>query len=162
MSRASLPAFALLAAAGVGTGIYLGKAAVAEINPMYFSEPETRFHGDLVPYRAAETAGYRAGELSAANLDGALGTGCIGCRTYPEDVVLVHRATSGKAEFGYAEVASEPVQAVAYEQTPIPEFAAVERYSSYPVETAAAVAPAQPSEPVELAAVEEPVVDPGE
>lgn len=162
MSRATFPALALLAAVGAGTGVYLGRAAVAEINPAYFSEPESRFHGDLVPYGGAGTAGYRAGELSSANLDQALGKSCVGCRAYPEEVVLVHRGTAGKAEVGYAEMASEPVRAVAYEQTPTPEFAAVERYSSYPVETAVAEPIVQSSEPLEPVPAEEPVANPVE
>jgi hypothetical protein len=133
MSRVTLPVLAALALAGTAGGLYLGKAAVAEINPIYYDRPEARFHADLVPNRPVEPAGYQAGQLTAANIEQALGKNCVGCRDYPEEVVLVHRGTEGKAEYGYAEVVSEPVQAVVYEQAPAAEFASVERYTSYPV-----------------------------
>ncbi len=131
--RNVLTTFAALSVAGSVGGVYLGRAAVAEINPLYYSQPETRFHADMVPYRPSEAAGYRAGELSQANLDQALGRGCVGCLTYPEEVILVHRGQAEKYVGGGAEIAAEPVQVAAVEQTPQPEFAAVERYTSYPV-----------------------------
>lgn len=153
LSRATLPALAALIVTGTAAGVYLGKAAVAEINPIYYSEPEARFHGELVPYRPTQTAGYQAGDPSNANLEQALGRGCVGCRTYPEEVILVHRGTSDKYVPGGADVAEEPVQTVAYEQTVSPEFAAVERYASYPV-TAAVETPAEAPAEVELASAE--------
>jgi hypothetical protein len=153
ISRATLPAFAALALAGTGAGIYLGKAAISEINPIYYDEPEARFHGDLVPYRPTEAAGYQAGDLTAANLEQALGTGCVGCRTYPEEVILVHRGRADKYAPGGADLSIEPISAVAVEQTPSPEFAAVERYASYPIAQQAELATEGPAE-IELAAVE--------
>ncbi|HEX8443228.1 MAG TPA: hypothetical protein VF631_06250 [Allosphingosinicella sp.] len=151
--RATLPALAALALAGTGTGIYLGKAAVAEINPIYYSEPEARFHSDLAPYRATEASGYQAGDLSVANLNQALGSGCIGCRTYPEEVILVHRGRADKYVPGGADVSVEPVAAVQVEQAHSPEFAAVERYATYPITQEAEIAPEAPVE-IELAAAE--------
>lgn len=152
-SRANIPAIAALALAGTASGLYLGKAAVAEINPMYYQAPEARFHSDLSPHRPSAAAGYQAGTLSTANLEQALGRGCLGCRAYPEEVVLVHRGSSGKVEAAPAELSSAPVQAVAYEAAPSPEFAAVERYATYPITSAADEVPADSAE-VTLASVE--------
>lgn len=161
ISRTNIPVLAALALTGAATGIYLGKAAVAEINPAYFSEPESRFHSDLTPYRPGEASGYRAGELSQSNLDQALGRGCLGCRAYPEDVVLVQRASTGKLHADPAELSSEPVQIAAAEPLPSPEFAAVERYATYPV---TAPAPVETEAPVavELASAELPAEQPAE
>jgi hypothetical protein len=160
MSRATLPALAALALTGTAAGMYLGKAAVSEINPIHYQEPEPRFHGDLVPYRPVEVAGYQAGDLSAANLEQALGNACVGCRTYPEEVVLVHRAPAAKANLHYAEVASEPVPAAVYEQVPSPEFASIERYARYPVTTPPTEQAAEARAEVELAAAEPVETDP--
>jgi hypothetical protein len=132
-----------LVARRVRGGVYLGRAAVSEINPIYYSTPEPRFHADLVPYRASAAAGYRAGDLSQANLDQALGRGCVNCLTYPEEVILVHRGQADKYVPGGAEVAAEPAVAAAVEHQPSPEFASVERYTAFPI--------AAEPEPAELA-----------
>ena len=153
ISRATLPALAALALAGTGAGVYLGKAAISEINPLYFNEPEARFHGDLVPHRPTEAAGYQAGDLTAANMEQALGSGCIGCRAYPEEVVLVHRGRADKYAPGGADFSVEPMPAVAVEQVPSPEFAAVERYATYPIAQQAEMVAEAPAE-IELAVVE--------
>ena len=147
--RGTLMSFAALALAGSMGGVYLGRSAVAEINPVHFQEPETRFHADLVPYRPTEAAGYRAGDLSQANLDQALGRGCVNCLTYPEEVILVHRGQDSKYVPGRAELAPEPVATVAVEQAPVPEFAAVERYTSYRI--VEAETPDEPSAQMEFA-----------
>ncbi len=159
ISRVTLPALAALALTGTGAGIYLGRAAVAEINPIYYSEPEARFHGDLVPYRPTQAAGYQAGELSTANLEQALGRGCVGCRDYPEEVVLVHRGSAGKIMAQPAETSADPVQAVAYQQASSAEFASVERYTSYPVAAEPAAAPVETAQ-VELATADQGALEP--
>jgi hypothetical protein len=52
MARAvTLPLIGTLALTGIGVGIQLGYSAIAEIDPIYYSQPETRFHADLSPYR---------------------------------------------------------------------------------------------------------------
>jgi hypothetical protein len=154
----TVPVLAVLAVAGSATGLYLGKAAVAEINPIYYSERPDTFHGDLVPYRpqaATEVAVYRAGQLTPAELSQALGTGCIGCRTYPEE----YRPQQDPAVEPYRSqetpAAAPAVQLAVYDpeaERPAREadFASVERYASYQV-AAGTEAPAQ----VELAAATE-------
>jgi hypothetical protein len=132
--RNVLMSLAALSFAGSVGGVYLGRAAVSEINPLYYTQPETRFHADLVPYRPSEAAGYRAGELTQANLDQAFGRGCVNCLAYPEEVVLVHRGQAGKYLAGGADIAAaEPASAVAVEQEPSPEFAALAPYTAFPI-----------------------------
>ncbi|HEX8400705.1 MAG TPA: hypothetical protein VF628_03285 [Allosphingosinicella sp.] len=162
ISRATLPVYAALALTGIGGGIYLGKAAISEINPAYFNDSEPRFHSELVPQRPGDEAGYQAGQLSAANYEQAFGKGCIGCREYPEEMVLVHRGAAAKVEVEYSEIAPAPVQALAYEQAPSVEFASIERYTAYPVQAPVPAAQPEPpapeavaAEPVELAAAEQ-------
>ena len=147
----------VLAIAGSATGVFLGRAAVSEINPIYFSERADTFHGDLVAYRpqvAGEADIYRAGQLSPAEMAQALGTGCVGCRTYPEE--YRPRQDPAVEPERYRELSSDaPVQLAVYdpqadEAGRSADFAQVERYSSYPV-AAAAEAPAE----VELAAAGE-------
>ncbi len=46
----ALPAMAALSIAGAAIGVQLGRSAIAEINPLYFSEPQqARFFADLAP-----------------------------------------------------------------------------------------------------------------
>jgi hypothetical protein len=148
---------AVLAAAGSVTGVYLGRSAIGEINPAYHDEPETRFHADLVPNRASFSAPVtRAGYLTPAERQQALGGSCVGCRTYPEEYYPVHDSSVDKYQPGYAEMVEVPApQPAVYEPAPQEEeraadFAAVERYASYPVVAEAAVA-AVPAAEVEFA-----------
>jgi hypothetical protein len=137
----TLTTLAGLAAAGSVTGVYLGRSAVAEINPAYYDEPETRFHADLAPHRPGFEAPqlHRAGALSPADRAGALGSGCVGCRTYPEEYYPVHDSSVDKYQPGYAAMieAPDPQPAVSEpdprEKERAADFAAVERYAGYPV-----------------------------
>src|SRR5687768_17027176 len=74
-----------LALTGAGLGLYLGKSAIAEINPAYFggAYSESRFHADLVPNRPNFDA--QQARLQDASLVSGYGTGCVGCLTYPEE-----------------------------------------------------------------------------
>jgi hypothetical protein len=116
----TFPMIGALALAGVGVGIQLGYSAVGEINPMYFSKPETRFHADLsaAPPSFASAAAPMPGQVR----DFALGTGCLGCRTYPEEYFPIHEASLGGYSGGYASeaTAAEPTAA---EEQPDPEAA---------------------------------------
>jgi hypothetical protein len=137
----TLPTLAVLAVAGSVTGVYLGRSAIAEINPAYYNEPETRFHADLVPQRASfdPPSAYQADGLSQAELDQALGSGCVGCRTYPEEYYPVHESSVDKYQPGYAEMIDTPApQPAAYTSEPedperAADFATVERYANYRV-----------------------------
>ena len=82
----ALPAIAGLSIMGAACGIWLGKSAVSEINPVYYQEPETRFHADLVPYRSPDWAKVQAVELQQAGMGEDYGRFCLGCIDYPEEV----------------------------------------------------------------------------
>lgn len=137
-----LPTAAVLSLAGAAFGVYLGNASIAEINPVHFAanEPATRFHADLTPQGYRDWASVQAAEFRLAQSGMDLGPGCIGCRTYPEEVVPVHEASLGKPQTGWVEVSEviappEPRPAVLEIQAvePDPAVEQVERYASFPV-----------------------------
>ena len=148
----TLPTAGLLTLAGIGAGIHLGHSAIAEINPMYFSEPPTRFHADLSSNRSMDLA--PPASIAQAK-DPALGVGCIGCRTFPEEYYPVHEASIDRYSSGFATSADAPQAPLAQEQQPDPEAARlkqaiqrVELYARGSAETAAvdyAAAEAAPS-----------------
>jgi hypothetical protein len=142
MARAvDLSILGALALIGAGAGLHLGWSAIAEINPVHFSSAESgsAFHGDLVPNRSWDSGPSIPGPEQADAL--ALGSGCIGCRTFPEE----DRPVPDPAiEQVYAQreepSASAPVQLAAYQEE-APEEAArreadlerVELYSRAPI-----------------------------
>jgi hypothetical protein len=150
----------VLAVAGSATGVFLGRAAVSEINPIYFAERADTFHADLVPYRpqaASDAALTDAGRLTPAELAEGLGTGCVGCRTYPEDYRPVQDPAVEPERYRERVGDAPAVQLAVYdpqadEAGRSADFAQVERYSGYQV-SAAAEAPAE----VEFAAASEDV-----
>jgi hypothetical protein len=146
----TLPTIGVLALAGAGLGLHLGKQSISEINPIYFQEPPTRFHSDLSPYRSADSGGYVARMDMASPLQ--LGTGCVGCRTYPEEYFpqrdpMVDRAIEGVSD------EAPLVQPAVAETAPDPdlirrqsELERLQRYAAFAIgaeeEEAAAAAPA--------------------
>ena len=153
----TIATLSVLAVAGSVTGVYLGRSAIAEINPAYYDEPETRFHADMVPSPPGFDAPVtRAGYLTQAERQRALGSGCVGCRTYPEEYYPVHDSSVDKYQPGYAEMEEAPAaQPAVYSPKPqddgrAADFAAVERYASYPVVEMAAAEPVAGAQ-VELA-----------
>lgn len=134
----TLPIMAGLSILATALGVSLGKSAISEINPAYFSDPEDSFHSDLVPYRSPDWAQVQAAEYRAAQqpvLVGDLGSGCIGCRDHPVEYVPRHDpAVDGYAD-GHAASAPQPARIVIVE-TPVAADSArerIQRYSSYPV-----------------------------
>ncbi|MDT9597698.1 hypothetical protein [Sphingosinicella rhizophila] len=75
-------------------GLQLGRATIAEIDPVHFREAETRFHSDLVANRPAIWAGGSPVRLSDASLTQGLGSGCIKCIDYPEEYQPIHDRSS--------------------------------------------------------------------
>ena len=139
----TLSTLSVLAVAGSVSGVYLGRSAISEINPAYYDEPDPRFHADLVanpPSRDAAMV-HRAGQLSDEEAGRALGSGCVGCATYPEEYYPVHDSSIDKYRPSYAAMIEEPLPPLevadgsATEKTE--DFAEVERYSSYAVADAA-------------------------
>jgi hypothetical protein len=130
-----------LALVGAGTGLHLGWSAIAEINPVHFSSAESgsAFHGDLVPNRSWDSGPSLPGPEQADSL--ALGSGCIGCRTYPVDYRPIPDPSIERIyEPSEQTSASAPVQLAAREEE-APEDAArrkadierIELYSRAPI-----------------------------
>ena len=128
----------MLAIAGSVGGVYLGRSAIAEINPAYYDEPEPRFHADLVPNPPGFEAPpvHEAGYLSPSDTYAALGSGCVNCRAYPEDLYPVHDSSVDKYQPGYAEMIEAPApQPAPYAVDPqeeaerIADFATIQLYA---------------------------------
>lgn len=133
-----LPTAALLSLVGAALGVHLGNSAIDEIKPAYFEteEPRSRFYADLTPQGYQDWATVQKAEYRSVERGTDLGSGCVGCRTYPEEgFYRVHRATLGKGETEWAEVSEEPAvqPTVATPAEPDPEMEQVERYASFPV-----------------------------
>lgn len=110
----------VLALLGVGAGVHLGRSAIAEINPIYYSEAPTRFHADLSPYRSTGSA---PSISLAQGGDAPIAGDCVGCRTYPEEYYPIHDASIDRYSSDYAlssDVAPAPAAAEAAEE-PSPE-----------------------------------------
>ena len=161
----TVPTIGVLALAGAGLGLYLGNSAISEINPLYFTDPPSRFHADLTPNGSAHLSDYRP-RLAGGDVQG-LGDGCIGCRDYPEEYFPIHDASVDGYDKGYAAAAEPAVQLAAYEPEPADQvmrrtadLERVERYArgsivEEAVEAPRTEAPAAASDPV----AEEPVVN---
>ena len=133
----ALPAIAGLSIIGAVGGVWLGKSAISEINPAYYSQPETRFHADLVPYRSPDWAQVQAAELQQASQSEDYGRFCLGCIDYPEDPHPARIRQADGFEDGWSASASyeEPeVYAASAETVPMeranPEWQRVQLYAS--------------------------------
>jgi hypothetical protein len=161
----TIPTIGVLALVGSGLGLYLGNAAISEINPLYFTDPPARFHADLAPNRGGHP-GSLAPRMTGADYQG-LGESCIGCRDYPEEYFPVHEASVDGYDRGLARSAEPAVQLAAYEPEPAEQvmrrradIERVERYARGPVVEEAVEAPAiEAPVPAPEPAVEVPVVN---
>ena len=131
-----LPALGAIVILSAASGVMLGRSAIAEINPIYFSSPaSTRFFADLVP-QGARLGGLAGGiewsepeTVWATNLNVDGGLACVECEARP---------FGGDAPvFVRAEALPALVRAVEYRpiarptvETPTVE---IERYISFPV-----------------------------
>lgn len=152
----SLSSLAALALVGTGAGLFLGKSAISEINPAYFGShySETRFHSDLVPGGANFD---RAPKLTDATLEYGLGSGCVGCQTYPEEYFPVHDpAVDGYAAdtTAVADRIVEDADRDLAEMQRQAKQASLERYAHYPIETGE-----QPAKLAQAAMVDDPASD---
>ncbi len=108
----------VLALLGVGAGVHLGYSAIAEINPIYYSEAQTRFHADLSPYSRWDAAP----EMMMVNAgDPAPRSDCVGCRTYPEEYYPIHDASIDRYSSSYARDADAALATAAVELPEEPE-----------------------------------------
>ncbi len=140
-----------LGIAGAAAGILIGNAAVDAIDPFFYSPLPSQSFASLSPYRSPTTGS--AGVIEASAEDGryALGNGCIGCRTYPEEyrpdssleqqMPDDYHAASLGAEYGFRTDES-PTESTP--PAPDPERDAIARYASYQVTQAPEPAPAVP------------------
>lgn len=140
----TLPTVAALALAGMGLGVYLGKSAIAEINPAHFSAfSGSSFYSDLVPNPPDRDA---ASELRDASFTADYAMKCVGCRTYREDNAPVFAAELEdyepyEAEFAdydaaYVAPAADIIEDVDREIAEVARRAAresVARYAHFPV-----------------------------
>lgn len=148
----SLPNVAFVAVAGIGLGLGLGQSAISEINPAYFGShySEARFHADLVPGGANYG---NAPQLRDATLEYGLGSGCVGCRTYPEEYYPIHDPAVDTYADDTSAVADRIVQDADRDLAQIEgqvKQASLERYAHYQIETGekpAKLAQASLSEP---------------
>ena len=152
----TLPIMAGLSILGAALGVTLGKSAIAEINPLYFNEAEDDFHADLVPSRSPDWARIHQTEYRAAQqpvIVGELGSGCVGCRTYPVEYVPRHDPAVDLYAEGELPRAPEPMVAAAVQApAPDPALERIQAYASYPVsgeEKPVEVAEAPAGEPAE-------------
>ncbi|HEX6374834.1 MAG TPA: hypothetical protein VFZ91_03845 [Allosphingosinicella sp.] len=152
----TLPIMAGLSILGAALGVSLGRSAISEINPLYFSEAEDSFHADRIPYRSPDWAQVHAAEYRGAQqpvVVGDLGTGCIGCRDYPVEYVPQHEPAVEGYQDGWSASAPQPAHVIIVE-TPAPDPARerIQAYASYPV--SAEEAPVAAPEPAAEAPVE--------
>jgi hypothetical protein len=128
----ALPAMAALSIAGAAIGVQLGRSAVAEINPLYFSSPQpTRFFADLAPkaYRLGASAWSDSTDywFNEVNVSGR--TACLDCdRNFvePETVEAALPDWSESAPSGnHRDEAEDPDRGLRASQ--------VELYASFPV-----------------------------
>ena len=154
----SLTTMAALAVTGIGAGLYLGKSAVAQINPIYFSSPyeaPSKFYADLVPGGAKfEPSPAR---LPDASLAQGLGSGCVLCPAAAQTYAYTPSDYGGyEAEFEYASYVEFPAEDVvtdaeeAVEQARETALRNIERYAHFPV--SAQEAAEEEAEPVRIAA----------
>ena len=132
--KTKAPVMAGLAILGTALGVQLGQSAIAEIDPVHFSDPEPRFHADLVPHARGDWAQVQVAEYHQAAGTAGYGDGCIRCPEYPvEYVPEPHPAFDGFEDGWSASAAvAEPVEVV-FAEASNPDWERVERYASFPV-----------------------------
>jgi hypothetical protein len=132
----TLPLVAGLAIVGAAGGVSLGRSAIAEINPAYFTDPEVPFHADLSPYRSPDWAQVQAAEYQQEIVPEGLGSGCVGCVPLPAVYLPEQGTWSGGYEeppvvriAGYKEASAAGAEPLPRD----PEVERIERYASYPI-----------------------------
>jgi hypothetical protein len=145
MTGKTIPLLTGLAVVGIVGGMSLGKAAISDINPAYFSDPPSRFHADQTPQGPG--LGLQQVALQDAPTATGLGTGCFGCSARTEyyaapAIVTYTHSWSADAQRAAAPEAYAPAEAA---PAPDPEIERVVRYASYPL---TAEEPAPAAEPV--------------
>jgi hypothetical protein len=122
---------ALLAVLGAATGVVLGRSSIAEIDPIYFSSPEsTRFFADLTAqgYSIELDDVQNPQEFWTSELDVVGRAACFGCR----------RGNDNRTAVASAEAAAVAAERSAYAlQDPVPPAPRpatdLDRYMTFPI-----------------------------
>ena len=135
-----------LTLAGAAVGGLAGRAAIAEINPVYFAERADTFHGERAAYRSPDWAPSTSAGVQDAQLVEGLGDGCLTCGAI--EIPRGQPALAVYQEHWEAEAASpEPAAAAFVEAEPDLEIERLRRYASYPISAEEAEAAQRPREP---------------
>ena len=140
-AKTVLPIVAAMSAIGAGTGIWLGHAAVGDIDPVFFSNAPTSFVADRVASRPPDWAGVQIGEYQQQGLLDGISAAPPSNAVYAAPAI----ATYGDSWAADTVQETEPVRATAYRpaaepvredvrEMPVdPDLVRVHRYASYPV-----------------------------
>jgi hypothetical protein len=134
----ALPAMAALSIAGAAVGVQLGRSAIAEINPVYFSTPQARFFADLTPkaYRLgssswSDSTDYRVNELNVSGRGACLD--CSGNFVEPETVeAALPDWDEPTLPWDRAEEARNPAADPTEDPDRALRASQIERYASFP------------------------------
>jgi hypothetical protein len=133
----ALPTMAALSIAGAVAGVQLGRSAIAEINPVYFSTPQAaRFFADLTPkaYRLGASAWSDSTDYWHNELNVSGRSACLDCSSNFDGAETVEAAlpdwdestpSSDRAEAEAKAEAEEPDRGL--------RAAHIELYASFPV-----------------------------
>jgi hypothetical protein len=134
------------AVVGAGLGVELGRAAIGEINPLYFSAPPAeRFFADLTPNRYAATATDQPADFWANDLNSSGSRGCLECAGNLVDPLYAEGPSASALPLEPAVAATPGVAAPTVVAGAAP--ADVVRYASYPVSQEEALATERPEMP---------------
>lgn len=135
----SLPMTTVLAIAGVGLGVHLGRDSVAQINPSFFdNSPPSRFYASLVPDPPSLAAsGIRSPQHPDAIVLDDSGN-CASCGLSGQAVYLADGSGYDQAYAQWSDPAPARAIAAAHvtgdaADAPDPALDRIERYASYPV-----------------------------
>ena len=147
--KRTLPKLAGLCVVGAASGLWLGGAAVGEIDPFFYSAPEPTFVSDRMAYRSPDWAEVQIGEYRQDGLLEGIGAGPMPGAVYASPAVASYGESWSAASAEQAEPVrvwsgreqwAEPAQPVrvwssgemvAERAEPDPERQRVERYASY-------------------------------
>ena len=175
MSLKTLATLACLSLVGTAGGVWLGGAAVGDIDPFFFSTPVASFVSDRMAYRSPDWAEVQIGEYQQAGLNDGIASGPMPGAVYASPAVATYgdswvsaaqeQVTPAAAWRPRAEPVrawvppEEPVRVWrAREEAPVDreaEWERVERYASYRIAEEEPEGQPDEPEPEVYAAVQE-------
>jgi hypothetical protein len=136
-NRVSVITMAGLSLAGATLGLYLGRSAIGEVDPFYYSPvPPVRFYADLVPpgYQPAAPASFTSADYAVNQLNVSGRPECFDCRNFYDDALESEAALPEPAP------APAPTMVMTAEAAPAAETAPavgsptdILRYADFPV-----------------------------